>query len=425
MMSGRNRRIRKKEIISAGAVCLSVILLSGGCEEQETAKTIVIPEVTEETTKGIELKNIQEFTYEGEFTDITWTEDTAGNLCVIKDEKNRGILGIFQRIDIYQKAVSEEVVFEESMIGYVKIAPGGKYIAYEHPVDENRELILYEVETGEKEAVMVWNIGSSIYRMEWCGDGTKLFVWTDMEGLGEDQNAEEDRLVYCFDMEREEKEVSQIRLPITGRMCGGMFPNEDGTRVFIEEKYYGEDAGWGEEEMESNEMEAMAVNGEEEVKGRYWLLNVETGEVQEVDFTHMNIKKPVKYTNLGLFGTNGDKLWLAREPLGQVSEKRLLEEAYEDICICDKGDHIFLIEKEEGTDYFQVTGIFLEDGEIQEYQVLYKEIYGDFEQPYINAFIGMDDHELVLCSVEYGEYNEDSEYGEEEQWRMNVKVLEY
>lgn len=207
-----------------------------------------------------------------------------------------------------------------------------------------------------------------------------------------------------------------MRLPITGRMCGGMFPNEDGSRVFIEEKYYGEDGGWGEYETESNYKEAAVENGEESVKGRYWLLNVETGEVQEADVAHMNIKVPVKYTNLGLFGTDGDKLWLARELLGQASKKRLLEKEYEDICVCDKGDHIFLIEKEEGANYFQVTGILLEDGEIQEYQVLYKGIYGDFEQPFIEAFIGMDDHELVLSSIEYGE---------EEQWRLKVKVLEY
>lgn len=413
MKSRESRRTRRKRIISAGAACLSVLLLLCGCEEQETTKTIMIPDETEETIKGIELKNIQECTYEGEILDITWTGDTAGNLCVIRRAENRGI---FQRIDIYQKAVSEEIVFEETMIGYVKIAPGGKYIAYEHPVDGNRELILYEVETGEKEAVMVWNIGSSIYTMEWCGDGTKLFVWTDIEEPGEDQNIGEERMVYCFDMEREEKEAKQIRLPITGRMCGGMFPNEEGSRVFIEEKYYGEDAGWGEEETEPNYMETIVENGEESVKGRYWLLDAETGEVQEVDFTHMNIKEPAKYTNLGLFGTNGDKLWLAREPLGQVSEKRLLEEEYEDICICDKGDHIFLIEKVEGENYIQVTGIFLEDGEIQEYQVLYKEVYGDYEQPYIEAFIGMDDHELVLRSMEYGG---------EDLWCLNVKVLEY
>lgn len=58
MMSRGNRRIRKKRIISAGAACLSVILLLCGCEEQEAAKTIVIPEVTEETTQGLSLIHI-------------------------------------------------------------------------------------------------------------------------------------------------------------------------------------------------------------------------------------------------------------------------------------------------------------------------------------------------------------------------------
>lgn len=409
------RKIKKERILSAGAACLSVIMLLCGCEEQESTKTILLPDETEEAA-GFDVKNIQEYTYEGGIMDITWTGDTAGNLCLIKEAENRGI---FQRIDVYQKTVSEEVVFEEGMIGYVRIAPGGKYIAYEHPVEENRELILYEVETGRKEAVMTWNIGSSIYTMEWSGDGTRLFVWTDVEEAGQNQNVEGERIVYCFDLESEsgEKTAGQVRIPVNGRMWKGMFPNEDGSRVFIEEEYY----GWEEESSAYLGMTADAGKAEgnlnpEEVRARNWLVDVEKGEAVEVDIAKMNIRTPVKYTDLGLFGTDENKLWLAREPLGQVSGKHLLEEKYEDIRICDKGDHIFLIEKEENSNYFQVTGIMLEDGEIQEYQVLYKGIYGDFEQTFIEAFIGMEDHELVLRSVEYGE---------DEQWRLNIKVLEY
>lgn len=410
------RKIKKERILSAGAACLSVIMLLCGCEEQESTKTILLPDETEEAA-GFDVKNIQEYTYEGGIMDITWTGDTAGNLCLIKEAENRGI---FQRVDVYQKTVSEEVVFEEGMIGYVRIAPGGKYIAYEHPVEENRELILYEVETGRKETVMTWNIGSSIYTMEWSGDGTRLFVWTDVEETGQNQNVEGERIVYCFDLESEsgEKTAGQVRIPVNGRMWKGMFPNEDGSRVFIEEEYY----GWEEEEssaylgMTADAGKAEGNLNPEEVRARNWLVDVEKGEAVEVDIAKMNIRTPVKYTDLGLFGTDENKLWLAREPLGQVSGKHLLEEKYEDIRICDRGDHIFLIEKEENSNYFQVTGIMLEDGEIQEYQVLYKGIYGDFEQTFIEAFIGMEDHELVLRSVEYGE---------DEQWRLNIKVLEY
>lgn len=413
------RKIKKERILSAGAACLSVIMLLCGCEEQESTKTILLPDETEEAA-GFDVKNIQEYTYEGGIMDITWTGDTAGNLCLIKEAENRGI---FQRIDVYQKTVSEEIVFEDGMIGYVRIAPGGKYIAYEHPVEENRELILYEVETGRKEAVMTWNIGSSIYTMEWSGDGTRLFVWTDVEETGQNQGDGGERIVYCFDMESEsgEKAAGQVRIPVNGRMWKGMFPNEDGSRVFIEEEYY----GWEEEGEPSAYVGMTADNGEaaetknldqEEVKARNWLVDIEKGEAEEVDIAKMNIRTPVKYTDLGLFGTDENKLWLAREPLGQVSGKHLLEEKYEDIRICDKGDHIFLIEKEENSNYFQVTGIMLEDGEIQEYQVLYKGIYGDFEQTFIEAFIGMEDHELVLRSVEYGE---------DGQGRLNIKVLEY
>ena len=90
----------------------------------------------------------------------------------------------------------------------------------------------------------------------------------------------------------------------------------------------------------------------------------------------------------------------------------MLDEECMDLCICEKGDHIFLIGREEQTDYLQVTGILLEDGEIQEYQVLYKGIYGEYGQ----SFIGMDDHELVIQSFGVEENN---------RWTLKATILEY
>lgn len=415
-MYRENKKGRSKKMVSAGAACLLIIALLCGCEEQEITKTVVLPNEEEEVER-ISVKNIQEYSYEGEVMDITWSEDAAGKLCLIKGVENKGVL---QWVDVYRKMVSDEIVFEESMISYVRIAPGGKYIAYEHPVDEIRELVVYEVESGKKEAVMEWNDLSTIYTMKWSDDGTKLLVWTDIEESEENQNTGKERMIYCYDMENEEKTGSQARIPVNGKMWRGMFPNEDASRVFVEEEYYGEDYDWGEVDIKTMNEEPVGDEewidyaGETEAKEKNWLVNMKTGEVREIDIARMNIGIPVKYTDRGLFGIVGeDKLWLAREPLGQVSGKYLLETEKEDICICEKGDHIFLIGKEEGTDYFQVTGILMEDGEIKEYQVLYKGTDGNFEQASPKVFIGMDDHELVICNIE------------QDKLHMNMKVLEY
>lgn len=411
-MKRENKKSRNKRIRSAGAVCLLIVVLLCGCKEQEVTKTVPLLNETEEEAEGIDVKNIQEYTYEGNVIDITWSKDAAGKLCLIKGLENRGI---FQWVDVYQKTVSEEIVFEESMIGYVRIAPGGRFIAYEHQVEEVRELIVYEVESGKKEAVMAWNDFSTIYTMDWSDDGTKLLVWTDIEESGENQNTGGERIMYRYDMESEEKTGSQVRIPVNGKMWRGMFTNEDASRVFVDEEYYTEEYDRGDADLVSeNEMgEGADYNSELEAKEKNWLVNMETEEVREVDIARINIGIPIKYTNCGLFGIDEDKLWLAREPLGQVSGKRLLETKEEDICICEKGDHIFLIEKEEGTGCLLVTGILLEDGEIKEYQILYKGVDGDYEPYFFKAFIGKDDHELVICSIEH------------DQRHMKMRVLEY
>lgn len=413
-MNRESKKIRNKRIRCAGAACMLIVILLCGCEEQEITKTVPLSNETEEEAEGIDVKNIQEYIYEGNVIDITWSEEAAGKLCLIKGLENRGIL---QWVDVYQKTVSEEIVFEESMIGYVKTAPGGRFIAYEHEAEEFRELIVYEVESGEKEAVMTWNDWSTIYRMEWSDDGTKLLVWTDIEESGENQDIGGERIMYCYDMESEEKLSSQVRIPVNGKMWRGMYPNEDASRVFIDEEYYTEEYDWGEEntEFENEELEGDGEDyiSELKAKEKNWLVDMETKEVREVDIARTNIGIPIKYTKRGLFGIDEGKLWLAREPLGQVSGKRLLETKEEDVCICENGDHIFLIEKEEGTGYLQVTGILLEDGEIKEYQVLYKGVDGNFEMPFFKTFIGKDDHELVICSIEH------------DLWHMNMKVLEY
>ncbi len=411
MMSGEGRRIRKHLTVQ-GVVCLLMAVLLCGCGAQEITKTVVLSNGTKEEHTGINIKNIQEYTYEEGVIDVTWSDDAIGSLCVVWFP---GEQGMCRKIDVYQKTVSEEIVFEENVMGYVKAAPGGKYIVYLNMVDDIQELVVYEVETGKREVYKDWNLTSNVDEVMWSGDGTKMFVRMNIVD-GEDGT----EYVYRFDMESEEKTESQVKIPAVSGDWVEMFPNEDGSKVFVEEYF-------GEEEMEKErkyiesdewnigiEGNMAAWAGNPEMSGtnkRGWILDMETGGVEELDSAWLNIGTPVKYTEEGLFGTDGDKLWIARGPLGQTPGKRLLEEECMDICICEKGDHVFLIEREAGTNHLQVTGILLEDGEIQEYQVLYKGIDGDYEQ----AFTGMDDHELVIQSVGH----------KEDEWFTKTTVLEY
>lgn len=409
MKKGMKKTGKRSRAVKRITGLLAVLLLCG-CEGEEISKTIVLSDEAAEEDKRINIKNIQEYTYEEGTLDVAWSMDAVGSICLIRAV---GDDTVYQKYDMYQKTLSEEKVFEEFPVGQLMIAPGGRYIAYDLIAEEKNQRIVYETVTGKKEVLMEWEAGSEVSTMAWSGDGTKLFVWMDLADYVQE---EETWNIYRYDMEEEAQARDQIQIDRRGRKWRELLPNVDGSKVFVREELYDyQELGNANISIYDTDEKGLVAEYSvlDESKGRDYILDMNTGEVRELDAGQIDIPEPIKYTQSGLFGLDGDKLLFAREPLGETVGKRILEGEYVDICICEKGDHIFLIGKEERTGYLQVTGVLLDDGEIQEYQTLYKGIYGD----YVQSFIGMEDHELVIQSVGYEE--------EEGQWLLKATVLEY
>ena len=392
--------------------CLLVTVLLCGCKEQEITKTVILPDTVTKKSTGIDVKNIQEYTCEEEVIDMTWSREGAGRLCLIRNVDGKYV---YQTADVYQKTVSEEEIFAESLSDFVKIAPGGRFTAFGTLTDDVRRLFVYDADRKESELLMEWEGGVNVGNFAWSGDGMRFFIWMVLAEVVQDQVVSEESSMYCFDMESEERMKSEMKLSVNDVIGETMLPNEDGSRVFARKEHFDS------RDRQEENLDVDAYIEEREKQGKDylvtqekkdWIFDMETGETEEIDLTRLSLQDPVKYTEAGLFGTEGDKLWLVREPLKEASGKRLLDEECVDLCICEKGDHIFLIGREEQTDYLQVTGILLEDGEIQEYQVLYKGIYGEYGQ----SFIGMDDHELVIQSFGVEENN---------RWTLKATILDY
>ena len=208
--------------------CLLVTVLLCGCKEQEITKTVILPDTVTKKSTGIDVKNIQEYTCEEEVIDMTWSREGAGRLCLIRNVDGKYV---YQTADVYQKTVSEEEIFAESLSDFVKIAPGGRFTAFETFTDDVRRLFVYDADRKESELLMEWEGGVNVGDFAWSGDGMRFFIWMVMEEVVQDQVVSEESSMYCFDMESEERMKSEMKLSVNDVIGETMLPNEDGSRL--------------------------------------------------------------------------------------------------------------------------------------------------------------------------------------------------
>ncbi len=323
-----SRRITEKRRKGTGVkriFCLLVTVLLCGCKEQEITKTVILPDTVTKKSTGIDVKNIQEYTCEEEVIDMTWSREGAGRLCLIRNADGKYV---YQTADVYQKTVSEEEIFAESLSDFVKIAPGGRFTAFGTLTDDVRRLFVYDADRKESELLMEWEGGVNVGNFAWSGDGMRFFIWMVLAEVVQDQVVSEESSMYCFDMESEERMKSEMKLSVNDVIGETMLPNEDGSRVFARKEHFDS----RDRQEENLDVDAYIEEREKQRKDylvtqekKDWIFDMETGETEEIDLTRLSLQDPVKYTEAGLFGTEGDKLWLVREPLKEASGKRLLD----------------------------------------------------------------------------------------------------
>lgn len=330
-------------------------LLLCGCAGQETSKTIVLPKETEdaENNAGIDVRDIKEYSFEGSVYSMTWKKESREEICVLRDQGEG--LG-YQTMNIYQGTESDIAVFEERPVSVSQLAPGGQYVLYETFDNNMIQLILYRVQTGEKLVIHERDGSMDTCCFRWSGDGTRFFVWPDGNYSG--QNAVQMYPICRYDALSGEK--TEIMLEGTENARRQAVPNEDGSKVYVQEEYPDEEGNmsiFSEEWMdlyriENTELETDAgyIDGyEPQLPGRSLVVDMDTSEVTELDAEKLGITYPIKYMKQGLVGRIREEVWYLAEPLADTEKKRILTTGCKDIRICGEGDHIFLIDWESGT----------------------------------------------------------------------------
>lgn len=390
----------RENIIRTGMILIAAGIWLCGCGRQETSKTIILPEKTEDRDihSGIDVRNIEEYTFEGGIRSVTWKKDSKEELCVILDG---GELLEYRIMNVYADTMSEGVIFEEHPVGMAELAPGGQYILYEAVIDNLVQLTLYRTETGEKQVVREWEDSSERFLFKWCGDGTRFVAWQDKDYDG--QAAYSDYLICRHDAQTGEK--TEVVLNEDGYMWRQVIPNEDGSKVYVRESHMSEnEAVISEDRLGEGETYGITDANTEETEGyeqpsqaRSRLVDMDTLKVEELDEEKAGIAYPARYANQGVIGINGNEVWLAAAPLGQSEKKKILTANRKDICICKEGDHIFLADWDQETTCFQIMGIRLRDGEIVGRQILYRNTGG----VYAGMLAGENDQELIIHTSEY------------------------
>lgn len=395
-------RSDRKGIKQVIALIVAGLLLCG-CAGQETSKTIVLPKETEdaENNAGIDVRDIKEYSFEGSVYAMTWKRDSREEICVLRDQGEG--LG-YQTVNIYQGTESEIVVFEERPVSVSQIAPGGQCVLYETFDNNMIQLILYRVQTGEKLVIHERDGSMDTCCFRWSGDGTRFFVWPDGDYSG--QNTVQMYPICRYDALSGEK--TEIMLEGTENARRQAVPNEDGSKVYVQEEYPDEEENmsifseewlelYGVENTELKTGAAYADGYEPSLPGRSWVLEMDTAAIREIDGENGDIPNLIRYTDQGVIGRNGEEVWMMAEPLSEFPKERILMTDCEKVCVCGKGDHIFLLDRESGTDTMQIMGIKVQDGEIVGRQVLYKGING-----YCSGVeVGADDGELIVQTIGY------------------------
>ena len=110
----------RENIIRTGMILIAAGIWLCGCGRQETSKTIILPEKTEDRDihSGIDVRNIEEYMFEGGIRSVTWKKDSKEELCVILDG---GELLEYRIMNVYADTMSEGVIFEEHPVGMAEI----------------------------------------------------------------------------------------------------------------------------------------------------------------------------------------------------------------------------------------------------------------------------------------------------------------
>lgn len=366
--------MKGKRIIKTVFLLLSawIVGMMCSCQGAEKTKTILLPEKGRLDSGAINVRNIREYSYEGNSAEKQIALNNKGNLCLLI-QPEEGYL--FQEIDLSAKNVLHEIAIKDSSIANIQIAPGGRYISYEVIENEYQQLVVLSVEDENKEVLYHWKNLDTLYMYKWSGNGASLFSWED--GLNYEQNASPEWSVSRYDFEDGRLAGKhQVLMEGNGYAWRKILPNQDASQIFVREEYR--------EGGEAN-----------------WLFDADMG-YYSLDNISPEINWPVKFSQKGLYvaDTEGNLCLITNFTGSQ--QKTIMPFNCMALEICEKGDHIFFVE-EDSSGKLQLCGLKLQNGILSEKQILYK----NMDAETVDMVISPADTAVL---VQYGKCLEDDLY---------------
>lgn len=394
-------------------ICIMAALSLYGCAPGERTSVVTLPEKESGGELGINIKNIQEYTYDGHSESnvfIAWGWPGSGLVYILKLEE-RGY--VYYKMDVQKKEVLDSTLVDERDIGDVKIAPGGCYISYEVLTgidDDNIEgqHILFCAETGVSKVLKKWNAADEVYSYVWSDDGTKLFSWQMGDNYKEGSPESNDEwTVTRYDVDNAQIEKAEFTLESSGYGWRSVLPNADGSEIYVREEHedyvaggLGAEKGGAADDRVNIETEEGSEDPSPDRGARNWMLIPASMKVKKLKEYSGEAVYPVKYTKEGLFvqDIEGNQL-LVDHMEGDPVKNELFRTDNLEVYICENGDHIFLLEWINNMSCFQITGIKVENGQAKARQVLYKSAVGDE----VDKVAILDDRMMVIQGSRYSE----------------------
>lgn len=346
--------------------CVAFLLIAAcglffsGCAGGELTKTIVLEEKSGQSEEmgGYAVKNIKEYFYEEENKEESTLALEAGmqNFSILKHTK----AGYeYQEIDIGREKIILDAMLQPEDIVQAKISSTGEYIAYTERCGKDgwMELMVFSVKDGQTFLI------TEAYEIPftWSGDGKKLFYANKQE-----------EVLLCYWEEGNFISFAEPRKASDSTDI--ILPNTDGSQICILSK----------------EKEGVFT-------GYFYMVEDEGTEVQKSFKLPQKGIEPLKYTDAGLFALDeANTLYLITGLRGELEMEKVAELESRQLIICEQGDHVFELKRDEDAGYYEIRSLYLNQGTVAADKLLYKEAYGNFEE----AAVAADDTAILLKSCE-------------------------
>lgn len=374
---GKWYRVLPAGILTTLALC--------GCGSGEQTKTIVLPplESQNEDAEKLGISRIREYVGEGREEDrmcLTWGEPGTDRLYLAKIVEGRYL---YQAVDTRTDEMVNEVPIEDpaEAIRNLSISPGGRYVAYEVEEEEGMKLVVFSPMHELRTILKKWADPEETFSYVWTDDGTKLVFWQN----GDTKDPTAEWVVGFFepgifiDGGGAQFVIGRAEFAMEGhgRSWRIVLPNADGSEIYVREQFRPFNDGTEDLEEAGEERSGHdAFN---------WLLLPNTAEKEELPEYSKASVYPVKYTPAGLFVQDAaGSLHLIENIRSKPVKKELITADPSRFaptpCICENGDHVFLVEWLNYSLY-QISGIRVLEGRADgDPVVLYQDNYDSLEE---------------------------------------------